>query len=102
MEATEDDSQQTVWLSAKTGEGLGFLKVAIAKSLGTDRIMAWYRLPANHSRLISRLHAQSAIQEEKYGEDGSCELLISINRPDWQRILGAEGLSEESLTPLVG
>lgn len=102
LEATEDDSQQTVWLSAKTGEGLGFLKVAIAKSLGTDRIMAWYRLPANHSRLISRLHAQSAIQEEKYGEDGSCELLISINRPDWQRILGAEGLSEESLTPLVG
>ncbi|MBT5332269.1 MAG: GTPase HflX [Porticoccaceae bacterium] len=100
LDSSEDESEQTVWLSAKSGDGLDFLKVAIAKSLGTDRIQAWYRLPANHSRLISRLHAQSAIQEEKYGEDGSCELLISINRPDWQRILGSEGLSEESLAPL--
>ncbi len=96
----EGQSKQSVWLSAKTGEGIDFLKVAIAKSLGTDRIRAWYRLPANQSRLISRLHAQSAIQEEKYAEDGSCELLISINRPDWQRILGAEGLTEELLAPI--
>lgn len=96
----EGQSKQSVWLSAKTGEGIDFLKVAIAKSLGTDRIRAWYRLPANMSRLISRLHAQSAIQEEKYAEDGSCELLISINRPDWQRILGAEGLTEDLLAPI--
>ena len=101
IDSAEDESRQSVWLSAKTGEGLDFLKVAIAKSLGTDRINAWYRLPANQNRLISRLHAQSAIQEEKYAEDGSCDLLISINRPDWQRILGAEGLSEESLTPIT-
>lgn len=100
IDTPKDDSRQSVWLSAKTGVGVDLLKVAIAKSLGTDRIKAWYRLPAKQNRLISRLHAQSAIQEEKYAEDGSCELLISINRPDWQRILGAEGLSEESLAPL--
>lgn len=99
-EDSDDGLDSSVWLSAKTGAGLDLLKETIAKCLGADRIRAWYRLPANQSRLISRLHAQSAIREEKYAEDGSCELFISINRPNLQRILGAEGLSEDLFTPI--
>ncbi len=100
VEVSDDGLDSSVWLSAKTGAGLDLLQETIAKCLGADRIQAWYRLPANQSKLISRLHAQSAIREEKYGEDGSCDLFISINRPNLQRILGAEGLSEDLFTPI--
>lgn len=100
VEDSDDGLDSSVWLSAKTGAGLDLLQETIAKCLGADRIQAWYRLPANQSRLIARLHAQSAIREEKYGEDGSCELFISINRPNLQKILGAEGLSEDLFTPI--
>lgn len=100
VEDCDDGLGSSVWLSAKTGAGLDLLQETIAKCLGVDRIQAWYRLSANQSKLISRLHAQSAIREEKYGEDGSCDLFISINRPNLQRILGAEGLSEDLFTPI--
>ena len=97
---SEDGSETSVWVSAKDGKGLDLLRQGIAKCLGTDRIEAWYRLLPSQSRLISRFHAQGVIQEEKYAEDGSCNLLISINRPTLQRILGAEGLSEDTFTPI--
>jgi len=100
VQSSDDGLDSSVWLSAKTGAGLDLLQETIATCLGADRVRAWYRLPANHSRLIARLHAQSAICEEKYGEDGSCELLISINRPSLRKILGAEGLSADVFTPI--
>ena len=97
---TEDGSSSSVWLSAKTGDGLDLLQQVISKSLGTDRIRAWYKLTAGQNRLVSKFHEQGVIQAKEYAEDGSCKLLISINRPTLQRILGAEGLSEETFTPI--
>lgn len=87
-------------LSALTGEGVEQLWDLIAAALGTEHLRGRFLLPGSHGRLLAKLHALSAVVETHYADDGGCEVEIAIARPDWLRLLAAEGLSEESLTPL--
>ena len=100
LQRDAEDLPCSVSVSARSGAGMDLLHSAIGERLEPQRVHAWYCFPPDRGRLMARLHELHAVERSKYDEQGQCHLLISLSRPDWQRILGLEGLSEESLTPI--
>lgn len=67
-----------VWLSAKTGEGLHFLKEAISIELQGGLIEKEVKLLAKDAKLRAKLYQLGAIMEEKPNEDDEGGWLIKI------------------------
>ncbi|MCA0402377.1 MAG: GTPase HflX [Proteobacteria bacterium] len=67
-----------VWLSAKTGEGLHFLKEAISIELQGGLIEKEVKLLAKDAKLRAKLYQLGAIIEEKPNEDDEGGWLIKI------------------------
>ncbi len=99
-----DDTGQpvAVWLSALTGEGVGYVYQAIAELVGHDMVRATLLLPPSQSRLRAKLYQCNAIQHESYLDDGSGEVSICIPKADLLRLLSGENLHWESLQWLQG
>jgi GTP-binding protein HflX len=94
-----DDSGRPirVWLSARDSSGLDLFYLALSELLGNEICETDIVLLAAQGRLRARLYDLGAILEEKMNEDGSQCLRIRLPEADWQRLLAAESLSEQSL-----
>jgi GTP-binding protein HflX len=94
-----DDSGRPirVWLSARDSSGLDLFYQALSELLGNEICETDIVLVAAQGRLRARLYDLGAILEEKMNEDGSQCLRIRLPEADWQRLLAAESLSEQSL-----
>lgn len=66
LEQTED----SLCVSAKTGEGIPELLETLARLLGQDMTEVVLSIPYGESRLAARLHEDAKVLEENYGETG--------------------------------
>ena len=66
LEQTED----SLCVSAKTGEGIPELLETLARLLGKDMTEVVLSIPYGESRLAARLHEDAKVLEENYGETG--------------------------------
>ncbi len=81
-----------LWLSAAAGQGLQWLREAIAERLDLHVQRRWVRLPPSAGALRARLHAAAVVREERSLADGALELLVE---------LPAEELEQLAAQPLV-
>ena len=80
------DEKLTVWLSAKTGEGLPLLLESLSDFLGQDRVCGVLILTPAQGHLRARLHELDAIQSEVVNEEGGWDLTISLLTPTWNQL----------------
>lgn len=66
LEQTED----SLCVSAKTGEGIPELLETLVRLLGQDMTEVVLSIPYGESRLAARLHEDAKVLEENYGETG--------------------------------
>ena len=94
-----DDSGKpiAVWLSARSGDGSDLLKTAISELLGEEIVAGILLLKSDQGRLRAALYQQQAIGNERYRDDGSCELQLRIPKSDLLRILSGQAISFDSL-----
>jgi GTP-binding protein HflX len=86
-----------VWLSANTGAGCELLRQALVELLAGEMVRHRVSLAPAQGKLRATLYEIGAVQAENYGTDGSVLLQLRLPRKDWQRLLAAEQLTEESL-----
>lgn len=93
------DGVERVWLSARDGQGLQPLRLALAQKLGLERIVGTVHLGAHSARLRSRLHALGAVQDERHDEHG-WHLQVDMALADARRLAAqAGGHALEALLP---
>ena len=86
-----------VWLSAQTGAGLELLGEALVDLLGTNMVSGRLCLPSHMGALRARLHAASAVQNERFLDDGSCELDIRLPEAELARMLSNDRIAVAEL-----
>ena len=86
-----------VWLSAHTGAGLDLLLQALSECLGQKMIAGQLLLGNDMGRLRAKLYELSAVDDEVYGDDGRCELTISITSVEFYRLMSTESITPEHL-----
>jgi GTP-binding protein HflX len=86
-----------VWLSAHTGAGLDLLLQALSECLGQKMIAGQLLLGNNMGRLRAKLYELSVVDDEVYGDDGRCELTISITSVEFYRLMSIESIVPEHL-----
>ena len=62
--------ENTLCVSAKTGEGIPELLQAIAKALGKDVLELSLCIPYDKTKLAAQLHEEATVLSEEYGEKG--------------------------------
>ena len=91
----ERDSQGkpvSVWLSAKTGEGLDLLKQAVSELVSEDIKHLFLNLKASMGSLRARLYRSKAVLSETCSSDGRLELEVRLSNRELQRMLSAENM----------
>ncbi len=86
-----------VWLSANTGAGCELLQQALVELLAGEMVRHRVSLTPAQGKLRASLYEIGAVQAENHGAYGSVQLQLRLPRKDWQRLLAAEQISEESL-----
>jgi len=86
-----------VWLSANTGAGCELLEQALVELLAGEMVRHRVSLAPAQGKLRASLYEIGAVQAEDHAADGSVQLQVRLPRKDWQRLLAAEQISEESL-----
>jgi len=71
-------SEQAVFVSAKTGEGLDTLEQAIADRLDARSDLVRATMPASEGGIVSRLRQAGRLISEEYREDGNVELVLRL------------------------
>jgi GTPase len=80
------DGKATVWLSAKTGDGLPLLLESLSDFLGQDRVAGTLMLTPAQGAIRARLHELDAIQSEMVNEEGGWDIEVSILTPTWNQL----------------
>lgn len=70
----------SVAISARTGEGVGDLVVALQEALSAWRLRSRFRIPAKESALIAEIHRVGHVLELRYEDDAA--LIIAHVPPD--------------------
>jgi GTP-binding protein HflX len=81
-----DQEFDTVFVSAKTSEGLDALRERIATQLYGRIINESIELTAKDARLRAQLYAAGAVQEEKLTDSGGWTLNIRLSQEEKQRL----------------
>jgi GTP-binding protein HflX len=97
LERNADGVPVRVWLSANTGAGCELLQQALMELLAKDMVRHNVSLAPAQGRLRASLYEIGAVQAESHGADGSVQLQLRLPRKDWQRLLAAEQVTEDSL-----
>ncbi len=71
-ERDADGRTARVWLSARTGEGLGLLIEALSEHYRRHRMRHWLCLPPEAGRLRARIYGRLAVLREQAGDHGLC------------------------------
>ncbi|GMG85880.1 ribosome rescue GTPase HflX [Biformimicrobium ophioploci] len=87
IDRNEAGEPVAVWLSARTGEGVDLLLEAIAERLGEQMVQGLLTLKPQHSKLRAQLFECHAVQDERYLENGECELQICMPKTELLRLM---------------
>jgi len=83
--AQNPGDQHSFWLSARSGDGLEALRLALATQLGEGRVRAELLLAPAQGRLRARLHSLGAIAGESADEHG-WTLRLDLPEPTLRRL----------------
>ncbi len=97
IDRDEDGRPVKVWLSAKTGQGLDLLLLALAELLADDLLHQTIALTVENAKLRAKLYASSAVLSEHYNEDGSADVEIRMPRFELLKLLSVEGIDPATL-----
>ncbi|MCZ6828182.1 MAG: GTPase HflX [Gammaproteobacteria bacterium] len=86
-----------VWLSAQSGAGCELLLQAMAELLGGELVQHRVNLAPEQGRLRARLYQFGVVLQEDLVGDGFTQLQVRLPCSDWERLLAAEGISEDSV-----
>ncbi len=87
LEWTDGGSTPRVWMSAASGDGIEFLRVAITRSLMRERVHHWLHVPAQSGRLRARLFELGLVASEK-SEDAGWAMEIDAPRAMLEQLYG--------------
>ena len=80
-----------VYLSARTGEGLDLLLVAVAERLAIPMFDGEVSLTPSEGKLRAALHELGAVQSERWRDDGANVLKVRLPRREWDRLTAGSG-----------
>jgi len=86
-----------VWLSAQTGEGCELLLEAISELLSHDIVCERFMLTPTLSRLRAMFYENNAVVSESQMDNGDILVEIRMPKPNFLRLLKAEGLTQTDL-----
>ena len=98
----ERDAQgrpETVWLSARDGQGLELLEQALSERLAEDVLDFGMLLSPQQGRLRASLHELGAVRQEHYEENGQIKLEIRLPRRDFMQLMARLGEQAEDYLP---
>ncbi len=98
----ERDAQgrpETVWLSARDGQGLELLEQALSERLAEDVLDFGMLLSPQQGRLRASLHELGAVRQEHYEEGGQIKLEIRLPRRDFMQLMARLGEQAEDYLP---
>ncbi|MET0101620.1 MAG: ribosome rescue GTPase HflX [Sedimenticola sp.] len=90
VERGEDGLVRRVWLSAKTGEGVGLLLEALAEFFHQEHVHKVVQLHPADGRLRARLFESGKVLSEQVTDDGGWELEVQMPRKEYERLLRQE------------
>ena len=93
IEYDADARPNRVWVSAATGSGIDLLLLAIAQSLGAQRVRRWAALPPSAGRLHARLHSLGRVLHEHTDADGGWIMEVELRQHDMDALCKHDGLS---------
>lgn len=100
LEEAHDGIPTRVWLSAKTGEGIGLLTDYLARHFATEVFRGDITVSPRYSRLRAQLYNDKAILEESTSTDGDFILSISIQKRKLDQLLEQNNLTLDTLNPV--
>ncbi|HID82062.1 MAG TPA: GTPase HflX [Chromatiales bacterium] len=86
MKLDSSTGQCRVWVSARTGSGLEFLKQAIADQIHSKLVHGWLKLPYSAGHLRAELFSHGAILNERQDNDGNWEFEIQMLQKHFEQL----------------
>ena len=100
FEAPSNEHERSVWLSAKTGQGIEKLNSVLANFLKKNVILGEIKLHNNQGRQRAKLFQMGAVKTENIQEDGSWNLILEIKKEDIYSFLKKEGISKNNFSKI--
>ena len=100
FEAPNNEHERSVWLSAKTGQGIEKLNSVLANFLKKNVILGEIKLHNNQGRQRAKLFQMGAVKTENIQEDGSWSLILEIKKEDIYSFLKKEGISKNNFSKI--
>ena len=100
FEASNNEHERSVWLSAKTGQGIEKLNSILANFLKKNVILGEIKLNNNQGRQRAKLFQMGAVKTENIQEDGSWTLMLEIKKEDIYSFLKKEGISKSNFSKI--
>ncbi|MGU9957532.1 MAG: ribosome rescue GTPase HflX [Arenicellales bacterium WSBS_2016_MAG_OTU3] len=92
--AKQSSENKKLWLSAQSGHGLDNLHTMMAVRLGECRKHKKLTLPVSKGRLRASIFRRCEVHDEAILEDGSCELIVSMDAGDVGWLSGQPDFSD--------
>jgi len=87
LERDADGKVKTVWLSAKTGDGIELLEQAIIELLTQQWQCYQLELPSVDGAIRAAIHDHGRVLNETFAEDGHWEVQFEMGPSDYQRMI---------------
>ncbi len=100
FEAPCNEHERSVWLSAKTGQGIEKLNSVLANFLKKNVILGEIKLDNKQGRQRAKLFQMGAVKTENIQEDGSWNLILEIKKEDIYSFLKKEGISKSNFSKI--
>ncbi len=81
-----EETYHKVWLSAKTGAGIGLLQQVLQTFLNPEKVHCCLRLPVAAQSLRSKLFTETTILKEDYADNGDSLLELSMPHRQFARL----------------
>jgi GTP-binding protein HflX len=82
----DDHGHRDLWVSAKTGEGMGLLVRAIAERLAGEQVAVRIGIQPEQGQLRARIYSTGQVLSEVFDEAGMSWLNLSLSPQQWQDI----------------
>lgn len=99
IERDEQGRPETVWLSARSGQGLELFQEALSERLAEDVIGFDILLSPEQGRLRASLYELGAVRQEHNEEGGQLRLEVRLPRRDFMQLMTRLGESAEDYLP---
>ncbi len=99
IDRNDEGKVTRVWVSAKTGAGLGLIHSVLADYFMEDQVQGELCLTPDQARIRALLFGIGAVQSETIDELGNMLLDLNIARRDLLQLASRENISPELLLP---